>query len=227
MAGRGEGENRMLLSSPLRRLLTAVVGLLILVAAACGEGNGLAAEDATLVNQYRVANGIPPLPRSYSSTSRHRRRPNGWPMRTPSSLHQPRGRREPRMAAHRRERGHGWFNQPGPISPASLRPHRENLLNWAYSEMGIGAVQKATASASPRSSSSADGRPPVRRGGADPLVACHPWLTLLRSRVCGSSGITWAVTTRRAHRERGDRPPRSRGGASPRSSTARSSSTNG
>ena len=58
----------MLLSSPLRRLLTAVVGLLILVAAACGEGNGLAAEDATLVNQYRVANGIPPLPRSYSST---------------------------------------------------------------------------------------------------------------------------------------------------------------
>ena len=46
------------------------------------------------------------------------------------------------MAAHRRERGHGWFNQPGPISPASLRPPRENLLNWAYSEMGIGAVQK-------------------------------------------------------------------------------------
>ena len=54
----------MLLSSPLRRLLTAVVGLLVLVAAACGGGNGLAAEDATLVNQFRVANGIAPLPRS-------------------------------------------------------------------------------------------------------------------------------------------------------------------
>jgi uncharacterized protein YkwD len=132
----------MLLSSPLRRLLTAVVGLLVLVAAACG-GNGLAAENATLVNQYRVANGIPPLPRSYELDLKAQAQAQrmadantifhsanlvagvspGWQLIGENVA----------MA--------GSVRQAQAALEASA-PHRENLLNWAYSEMGIGAVQK-------------------------------------------------------------------------------------
>ena len=51
-------------SSPLRRCIPLVLGILVLVAA-CGPGNQMAADDAALVNQLRVNNGLGALPRSY------------------------------------------------------------------------------------------------------------------------------------------------------------------
>ena len=132
-----------LLSSPLRRLLTAVVGLLVLVAAACGGGNGLAAEDATLVNQYRAANRIPGLPRSYEldlkAQAQAQRMADANTIFHSTNL----------VAGV----SPGWqligenVAMAGSVSQAQAAlqasaPHRENLLNWAYNEMGIGAVQK-------------------------------------------------------------------------------------
>ena len=74
----------MLLSSPLRRLLTAS-GLLIL-------GSSMRRRQRPRCRGRNAgqpvasrANGIPPLPRSYELDLKGRRRPNGWPMRTPSS----------------------------------------------------------------------------------------------------------------------------------------------
>lgn len=133
----------MLLSSPLRRLLTAVVGLLILATAACGGGNGLAAEDATLVNQYRAANGIAALPRSYEldlkAQAQAQRMADANTIFHSTNL----------VAGV----SPGWqligenVAMAGSVSQAQAAlqasaPHRENLLNWAYNEMGIGAVQK-------------------------------------------------------------------------------------
>ena len=133
----------LLLSSPLRRLLTALVGLLVLVAAACGGGNGLAAEDATLVNQYRAANGIPGLPRSYEldlkAQAQAQRMADANTIFHSANL-------VAGVSA-------GWqligenVAMAGSVGQAQAAlqasaPHRENLLNWAYTEMGIGAVQK-------------------------------------------------------------------------------------
>ncbi len=133
----------MLLSSPLRRLLTAVVGLLILATAACGGGNGLAAEDATLVNQYRAASGIAGLPRSYEldlkAQAQAQRMADANTIFHSTNL----------VAGV----SPGWqligenVAMAGSVSQAQAAlqasaPHRENLLNWAYNEMGIGAVQK-------------------------------------------------------------------------------------
>ena len=133
----------MLLSSPLRRLLTAVVGHLILATAACGGGNGLAAEDATLVNQYRAASGIAGLPRSYEldlkAQAQAQRMADANTIFHSTNL----------VAGV----SPGWqligenVAMAGSVSQAQAAlqasaPHRENLLNWAYNEMGIGAVQK-------------------------------------------------------------------------------------
>ena len=43
----------MPLSRPLRRALPLVLGILV-IAAACGPGNAMAADDATMVNQLGV-----------------------------------------------------------------------------------------------------------------------------------------------------------------------------
>ena len=44
----------MPLSRPLRRALPLVLGILV-IAAACGPGNAMATDDATMVNQLRGA----------------------------------------------------------------------------------------------------------------------------------------------------------------------------
>ena len=54
----------MPLSRPLRRALPLVLGILV-IAAACGPGNTMAVDDATMVNQLRGANAMSQLPRRY------------------------------------------------------------------------------------------------------------------------------------------------------------------
>jgi uncharacterized protein YkwD len=130
-----------LLSSPLRRCIPLVLGILVLVAA-CGPGNQMAADDTALVNQLRVNNGLGALPRSYEldlkAQSQAQAMANaGTIFHSPSLVSGV---------------SPGWqligenVAMAGSIAQAEAAleaspPHRENLLNPHFTEMGIGAVQ--------------------------------------------------------------------------------------
>ena len=131
----------MLLLRPTRRLLLVVMGVLA-VLAACTPVNQMATDDATMVNQLRAANQLPQLPRSLELDQK--------------------AQAQAQAMANAGQIFHST-NLPGGVSPgwqligenvamagsvtaaeAALEaspPHRENLLNGSYTEMGIGAVQ--------------------------------------------------------------------------------------
>jgi uncharacterized protein YkwD len=128
-------------SSPLRRCLPLVIGILVFVAA-CGPGNQMAADDAALVNQLRASNGLRALPRSYEldlkAQTQAQAMANAGTIFHSSSL----------VSGV----SPGWeligenVAMAGSIAQAEAAleaspPHRENLLNPYFTEMGIGAVQ--------------------------------------------------------------------------------------
>jgi uncharacterized protein YkwD len=103
----------MPLSSPLRRFLPLLLGFVVLVVA-CGQDNPMASSDALMVNQLRAGNGVPQLPRAYELDLKAQAQAQA-------------------MA--------GTIAQAEAALEASP-PHRENLLNPYFTEMGIGAVQR-------------------------------------------------------------------------------------
>jgi uncharacterized protein YkwD len=132
----------MPLSSPLRRVLPLVIGILVLVAA-CGPENSMAADDAARVNQVRAGNGLRQLPRAYEldlkAQAQAQAMADGGTIFHSASL--------------TTGVSPGWqligenVALAGSIAQAeaaleSSSPHRENLLNPYFTEMGIGAVQK-------------------------------------------------------------------------------------
>ena len=128
-------------SSPLRRCIPLVLGILVLVAA-CGPGNQMAADDAALVNQLRVNNGLGALPRSYEldlkAQSHAQAMANaGTIFHSPSLVS---GVSPGWQLIAENVAVAGSIPQAQAALEASP-PHRENLLNPYFTEMGIGAVQ--------------------------------------------------------------------------------------
>ena len=131
----------MLLSSPLRRLALLVIGIFVLVAA-CATPPPLTVDDHAMVNQLRASNGVAPLPRSLEldmkAQAQAQRMADAGTIFHSASLTS--------------GVSPGWeligenVAMAGslPAAEAALEaspPHRENLLNAAYTEVGIGAVQ--------------------------------------------------------------------------------------
>jgi len=132
----------MPLSRPLRRALPLVLGILV-IAAACGPGNTMAADDATMVNQLRGGNGLTQLPRRYELDLKAQAQADA--MANAGTIFH--------SASLPSGVSPGWqligenVAMAGsiPAAEAALEaspPHRENLLNPYFTEMGIGATQR-------------------------------------------------------------------------------------
>ena len=135
----------MPLSGSLRRLPILVLGVLVLISAACSPTNTMAADDAAMVNQLRVSNGIPALPRSYeldlkAQAHAQRMADAGTIFHSPSLTA---GVSPGWQLIGENVAVAGSIHQAEAALEASP-PHRENLLNPYFSEMGIGAVQRGT-----------------------------------------------------------------------------------
>jgi uncharacterized protein YkwD len=132
----------MPLSSPVRRLLPLLIGFLV-VAAACGQDNPMSSNDAVLVNQLRAAGGVSQLPRVYELDLKAQAQAQA--MADAGTIFH--------SASLTSGVSPGWqligenVAMAGSIPQAEAAleaspPHRENLLNPYFTEMGIGAVQR-------------------------------------------------------------------------------------
>jgi uncharacterized protein YkwD len=132
----------MPLSSPLRRFLPLLLGFVVLVVA-CGQDNPMASSDALMVNQLRAGNGVPQLPRAYELDLKAQAQAQA--MADAGTIFH--------SASLTAGVSAGWqligenVAMAGTIAQAEAAleaspPHRENLLNPYFTEMGIGAVQR-------------------------------------------------------------------------------------
>ena len=132
----------MHLSSPLRRFLP-LIGIVALVAAACAPDNSMAGDDAALVNQLRAGAGLGQLPRSYEldlkAQAQAQRMADAGTIFHSASL--PSGVSPGWQLIGENVAMAGSIPQAESTLEASP-PHRENLLNPYFTEMGIGAAQK-------------------------------------------------------------------------------------
>jgi uncharacterized protein YkwD len=131
----------MTLLRPARRLLLLIVGVL-LVLTACMPANPMATDDAVRVNQLRAANRLRQLPRSLELDQKCQG--HAQSMANAGQIFH-----SPSLVAGVSP---GWqmigenVAMAGSIAQAETAleaspPHRENLLNPYFTEMGIGAVQ--------------------------------------------------------------------------------------
>jgi len=134
---------------PLSRTVSRVVPVIaagVLIFAACGPANPSAADDAARVNQLRASHAMRTLPRSLEldlkAQAQAQRMANAGTIFHSASLTS--------------GVSPGWqmigenvaVAGSIPAAEAALEaspPHRENLLNPYYTEMGTGAVQKGSA----------------------------------------------------------------------------------
>jgi uncharacterized protein YkwD len=132
----------MPLSRSLRRALPLAIGIL-LVATACGPGNTMAADDAAMVNQLRATNALNQLPRKYELDLKAQAQADA--MANAGTIFH--------SASLAAGVSSGWqligenVAMAGSIPAAETAleaspPHRENLLNPYFTEMGIGATQR-------------------------------------------------------------------------------------
>jgi uncharacterized protein YkwD len=132
-----------MLPSSARRVAVLALGILVLVAAACASPNPLSSDDASRINQLRASSGLRQLPRALEldlkAQAQAQRMANANTIFHSSSLA---GGVSP-----------GWqligenVAMAGSVAQAQKAleaspPHRENLLNAYFTEMGVGAVQK-------------------------------------------------------------------------------------
>jgi uncharacterized protein YkwD len=126
--------------SPIRRLLLVVAG--VLVFASCGTANPMAADDATMVNQLRASNQVPQLPRALELDQKAQTQAQSMADAGQifHSTNLPAGVSPGWQMIGENVAMAGSIAQAEAALEASA-PHRENLLNAAFTEMGIGAVQ--------------------------------------------------------------------------------------
>ena len=135
----------MSLRKPVRRVLVVGVGLVVLLLAACATPVAGTVENHTQVNQVRGANGLGGLPRSLEldikAQAQAQRMADANTIFHSASL-------TDGVSA-------GWMQigenvaMAGSVGAAQAAleaspPHRENLLNPYYTELGIGVVQKGS-----------------------------------------------------------------------------------
>jgi uncharacterized protein YkwD len=128
------------------RRLVPVIAAGVVLFTACGAPNPSAANDAVMVNRLRAAHAMRTLPRSLEldqkAQAQAQRMANAGTIFHSTSLTS--------------GVSPGWqmigenvaVASSIPTAEAALEaspPHRENLLNPYYTEMGIGAVQKGSA----------------------------------------------------------------------------------
>jgi uncharacterized protein YkwD len=132
----------MSLPSTVRRACLALAGLVFLFTA-CSPSNPSAAQDAAEVNQFRSAHAVAQLPRSleldFKAQTQAQQMANAGTIFHSASL--PSGVSEGWQMIGENVAMAGSVTQAESALEASP-PHRENLLNGYFTEMGIGAVQK-------------------------------------------------------------------------------------
>ena len=131
----------MPVSSLRCRFLPIVVAILAFVAA-CGPGDQLAADDAALVNQLRASQGLAQLPRVYEldlkAQAQAQQMADAGTIFHSTSL--PSGVSPGWRLIGENVAMAGSIHDAQAALEASP-PHRDNLLNPYFTEMGIGAVQ--------------------------------------------------------------------------------------
>jgi uncharacterized protein YkwD len=130
----------MLRLSPVRRLFLLLAG--VLVVTACAISNPMSTDDAAMVNRFRAANGVRALPRALEldqkAQSHAQAMADAGTIFHSSNL--PAGVSPGWEMIGENVAMAGSIAQAEAALEASA-PHRENLLNAAFTEMGIGAAQ--------------------------------------------------------------------------------------